>query len=437
MQVIIALILLGAIAHLTSTVPEGTTPAFTSLLTVEDTTTPVPVALDRMIERPVIGSIPEECVEDLDKDLDKHRTSLCMRKLLLETANFSSSEHDMVCWPLPSSSSLRTPRKRLTDAEVLAITPETCGELPPGFIFHTIILEKHTPVLNPFLLAFTATQCCTAELWIWVPSGLGLAASDLVAGIPRQHHSRIRVLPFDESQQWLAMQGDEQFKEALRGRSGVEIMKGYMSGTMNPNKADVVRLLILHRYGGTYVDLDVLLLRDLRVAFKTWPAFVYRWSGIKIANTAVAYYGACGAPLSFEIISDLLRDYTGAASELGSIHYYNTVVANTLRRLAKNASWNGKFAVLSAILFDPLWLRLDGLEPNDLRDIMPGVRSFEAFYVQRDPPVPDDAVFFGGAPLAHHVHNSAFPNRDSKTPGSWANSLLRHHSKLSALRECS
>ena len=47
-----------------------------------------------------------------------------------------------------------------------------------------------------------------------------------------------------------------------------------------------------------------------------------------------------------------------------------------------------------------------------------------------------DELFFGGAPFTHHVHNAHQPNRDAKTPNTWAAEMLRRHVELSREKQC-
>ncbi|KAG0205337.1 hypothetical protein BGX28_003045 [Mortierella sp. GBA30] len=51
--------------------------------------------------------------------------------------------------------------------------------------------------------------------------------------------------------------------------------------------SDEARFLILYRYGGMYLDADVLLLRDMSPFYDSGKEFAYEWSSTQMYNTAV------------------------------------------------------------------------------------------------------------------------------------------------------
>ncbi|GJJ72640.1 hypothetical protein EMPS_04998 [Entomortierella parvispora] len=51
--------------------------------------------------------------------------------------------------------------------------------------------------------------------------------------------------------------------------------------------SDEARFLILHRYGGMYLDADVLLLKDMSPFYDAGVEFAYEWSNTEMYNTAV------------------------------------------------------------------------------------------------------------------------------------------------------
>lgn len=54
-------------------------------------------------------------------------------------------------------------------------------------------------------------------------------------------------------------------------------------------QSDMFRVLILHKYGGIYFDLDVLFLRDFQILLNCYPLdeFCYAWSAEPHANSAI------------------------------------------------------------------------------------------------------------------------------------------------------
>lgn len=54
-------------------------------------------------------------------------------------------------------------------------------------------------------------------------------------------------------------------------------------------RADAFRILMMHKYGGLYFDMDILFLRDLQTLF--WgQEFVYAWEKQPYANSALMYF---------------------------------------------------------------------------------------------------------------------------------------------------
>lgn len=51
--------------------------------------------------------------------------------------------------------------------------------------------------------------------------------------------------------------------------------------------SDLVRFILCHRFGGIYLDVDTIFLRDWEELWGTPAAFSYRWSRLKRYNTAV------------------------------------------------------------------------------------------------------------------------------------------------------
>ena len=329
---------------------------------------------------PTPVTIPEVCLDDLRSERPNGTAiSLCVDTLAAAAA--ARGPRDSMCWPTKPQPAAR--RARLSDAEVLSITLANCSGLPETSIFHTVVLGgAPSSVFGPFLWAFLATQCCSAELWVWTTAPLTRDRVVADYGLPPQHAHRIRVLPFDAAAHWRAANGEEVFREASGGGSGEALLVGdYMGRVNHANQADVVRLLLLERYGGMYVDMDVLPLQDLRPLMALRPAVTYRWSCFTIINTAVSHWGACGSDVSHEITAAVLKGMTPGRPPENA--YYNAITYATIKRLGTLPEWAGRVGVVPSMLCDPLWTRLDGCEPEGVHKYNPEVRNFEGFYTPR------------------------------------------------------
>ena len=137
------------------------------------------------------------------------------------------------------------------------------------------------------LKSFLATQdLSNAEVWLWtdgVPPDFSAAENRFLEPLAEM----IRVASFS-----LADLASGTVLEPIPGIRGVfDWRKRALLG----NKTDLVhwsnlvRYLVLHRFGGIYFDLDVLFLRDWYPLFAALQGqeFCYQWSGQKYCNTAV------------------------------------------------------------------------------------------------------------------------------------------------------
>ncbi|CAG8711511.1 14966_t:CDS:1, partial [Acaulospora colombiana] len=116
--------------------------------------------------------------------------------------------------------------------------------------------------------------------------------------------------------------------------------------------SDMVRFVLLNRYGGLYVDADVLLLRDMRPLYHLNYEWSYRWSEWFDYNTAV---------LRIWKNSTTSRTIIAAAMK-NKMNFHPTIIKNYLAKKKKKISKsdiNGKLYMMSVTMFDPLWLKSD------------------------------------------------------------------------------
>ncbi|KAJ8083961.1 hypothetical protein PM082_002728 [Marasmius tenuissimus] len=157
--------------------------------------------------------------------------------------------------------------------------------------------------------------------------------------------------------------------------------------------SDLVRFILCQRYGGIYLDMDMLFLRDWEELWGWKGAFAYSWSGMSRYNTAVLHMNKNSALGTF-----LLR--TALKHELDvhpiSITWY-----------LKDAMSTGLLYSVPDALFDSAWLNTDGFQRN--RPPQPFLTDFQHFF---ETPESESAGplalgfdgFFKGA-FAYHYHN--------------------------------
>ena len=132
---------------------------------------------------------------------------------------------------------------------------------------------------------------------------------------------------------------DEQFeREELKSSSA-----GY--DTKSVVLSDTARWLLLHRYGGVYLDADTLLLRDWEELWGYRGAFAYRWSRLPDYNTAILKMNKGSALGTF-----LLRTALRNGMDLHPM---------TIWRYVKDAGLEWLLYRLPDALFDPAWLNTE------------------------------------------------------------------------------
>jgi hypothetical protein len=158
-------------------------------------------------------------------------------------------------------------------------------------------------------------------------------------------------------------------------------------------RSDLFRLVTLYNHGGVYLDLDVMLLRDLGELFQQpfmTEEFCYRWSAhLPYANTAV---------LALSRGSESAREILLRCVETGTCHPPEILAFEGADRI--------DLTVLPCPFFDPLWPHADGKGRLE-RAPFDGFDGFFRKFGWRFRPGPDANTFrdfFPGA-FAFHWHN--------------------------------
>ncbi|KAI5475054.1 glycosyltransferase family 32 protein [Pseudohyphozyma bogoriensis] len=157
--------------------------------------------------------------------------------------------------------------------------------------------------------------------------------------------------------------------------------------------SDIARFVLCHRFGGIYIDADTVFLRDWEELWGWTGAFAYRWSRLKLYNTAV------------------LKMARGSA--LGST-IFKTAIANgndfhpmTVSRYMKEARMEELLLRLPDALFDSAWLNVEDYQID--RPAFPKFHVFEDFFeppkaIAASPQSLGFKGFFRGA-FSYHFHN--------------------------------
>ena len=135
-------------------------------------------------------------------------------------------------------------------------------------------------------------------------------------------------------------------------------------------QSDLLRILILHKYGGVWIDMDVILLRDFKPILD--QEYLYQWGmELDFINE-----GCCGSvmsvkkhsTLSFNLLKELINmPTTGGGTTWGKDLFakvYSRYKFNILPGAFFNLEW-GACRVLSSVEYDNLW---SGWFENDCLD---------------------------------------------------------------------
>ncbi|KAG5653587.1 hypothetical protein H0H81_012094 [Sphagnurus paluster] len=157
--------------------------------------------------------------------------------------------------------------------------------------------------------------------------------------------------------------------------------------------SDMVRFVLCHRFGGTYLDADTIFLRDWEELWGWKGAFAYRWSRLKRYNTAVLHMNKNSALGTFLFRTALKNDL--------DFH------PMTISRYTQDANLEELLLRLPDALFDSAWLNTENYQRD--RPPQPYFTSFEDFF---ETPLVNSAApqamgfdgFFKGA-YSYHFHN--------------------------------
>mgnify|MGYP001807830540 CR=1 FL=1 len=173
--------------------------------------------------------------------------------------------------------------------------------------------------------------------------------------------------------------------------------------------SDAVRFMVLYKFGGIYIDGDVLLLQNME-PFAHYE-FLYEWSHVKRGTNSAVFGARPQSPFTMAVVHQALQ----AAAK------YDATTGNvTFDALAFTGAFHPKFimsrvpgaiaaqiVVLPSIPFDAIWLTIDAKKPYNLTAIH-GMRSWADFFVKPPgyllPPSTPVDVFKGA--YAYHWHNN-------------------------------
>ncbi|KAF2148783.1 hypothetical protein K461DRAFT_232317 [Myriangium duriaei CBS 260.36] len=151
--------------------------------------------------------------------------------------------------------------------------------------------------------------------------------------------------------------------------------------------SDAVRFVILHQYGGVYMDMDVLMLRDFRpLLLPEQHAFAERWAAHPHPgdyNTAIMSLTANSSLSSY-----LLR---------GGVRMATNFHPRVIGRMAWKDGRDREFLMLETAAFDPIWTEFNW--DREGRCTVPCLRDYGAVFKGKPGSIKDEWESYDDEPL--------------------------------------
>jgi hypothetical protein len=226
------------------------------------------------------------------------------------------------------------------------------------------ISRKQLASINSYL---KTQNLKTTELWVWLDS---IYYNDEILKIPK--HSNIKVISYDPT---------IESKGTLLNNKDYIYNKKFVKF-----RSDMARLIILYKYGGIYIDLDIFLLKDFTPLFGI--EFCYSWSNLKQGNNAILRF-----PKQSNRLLKLMNKYIIFLSRYVEDFKFNVGMTH-------NNIFNDSLDLLClpSTLFDPVWILFDTKSKSKYSNLT----NFDAFFRKTDD---DITSFFDNQIYAYHWHS--------------------------------
>ncbi|KAF0532743.1 wd repeat and sof domain-containing protein 1 [Gigaspora margarita] len=275
--------------------------------------------------------------------------------------------------------------------------PTTAGVSPPPpcnrdhspMLFHVFwkgqITDKIALMMKSFLYS-QPLEC--SKLYVWLDNINDTNFNDNEHIRPLLKYSPTNI----EFKEWNIV---EQF-------SSSDIYAGWQNhdhSTITVALSDLVRFVVLHNYGGIYIDADVLLVRDMRPLYYANFEFSYRWSYLNEYNTAVLRLWKESQSSKMAI--------RGAINNNMSFHPWEIRKYLSIHENSTHRETNKFIYMFPPGLFDPLWLKRDNQQPSSV--LSPNLRYltdvFNPSIIPDEIPGLDPAIFDGSPLDIRYIEN--------------------------------
>jgi hypothetical protein len=151
-------------------------------------------------------------------------------------------------------------------------------------------------------------------------------------------------------------------------------------------RSDLSRLIILYKYGGIYIDLDIFLIKDFTPLFGF--EFCYSWSYKKAGNNAIVrlFKGSQNCISIMNKYCNFLKNYD---------EKFQFIVRFTHKEIYND---DLNIVCLPSIMFDPVWVLFDTKSSSKYSNLT----NFDDFFRKTDE---DITNFFDNQIYAYHWHS--------------------------------
>ncbi|KFY85945.1 hypothetical protein V500_08006 [Pseudogymnoascus sp. VKM F-4518 (FW-2643)] len=212
----------------------------------------------------------------------------------------------------------------------------------------------------------------------------------------------------------------------IRDASGQEYIQFYKPGDQTQltfytvASSDAARLIILHLHGGVYLDIDMLLLRDMRPLLLPGRAFSERWGA---HEDPTLYNNALVAlPANSSMSSYLLTGGT----RMGLMYHFMILGRMMVSEGRNEVDPERGLLKLESAFFDPPWPAMDGMATARISDDEWSAYDGEMAPVSEHGNNRTMENFFRGA-WAYHMHNQWNAVYEQ---GSWIDVIARSHDRF-------
>jgi len=181
-----------------------------------------------------------------------------------------------------------------------------------------------------------------------------------------------------EFRQWDSIAMLEKAFEGEHRPLGFDSLKKKLGTRAKDRKkfGDLVRFLLLKIYGGLYVDANTILLRDMSDLYNAPVEFSYQWSFYRNYNTAILRMWRNSTTLRV-IMEKALANVNKKHPKPFNPMIITKYLAKERDRVYTPSmpyAKNPKLFCFPSAVFDPLWLKVDGMTPND--NLVPNLSLF-------------------------------------------------------------